>query len=208
LGKSSEQIGKIIAVINDIADQTNLLALKAAIEAARAREQGRGFAVVADEVRKLAERTTKATKEIASMIESIQSETKNAMQAMELGKREVQVGVEKTSASGAALKEIIKMSEHVGDMISQIATAATQQSATTEQVNANVAQISSATQESSAAAEQSAKACTDLSSLAFDLQKLVNQFKVEAAAHQEPRPKTVQDAAKPKAAAAAAGANR
>jgi methyl-accepting chemotaxis protein len=206
LGKSSEQIGKIIAVIDDIADQTNLLALNAAIEAARAGEQGRGFAVVADEVRKLAERTTKATKEIATMIESIQLETKNAVQAMDLGSREVQVGVEKTSASGAALQEIIKMSEHVGDMISQIATAATQQSATTEQINANVAQISSATQESSAAAEQTAKACTDLSSLAFDLQNLVNQFKLDSASqgagHHRP---SVAPQAATKAAAAAAG---
>ncbi|MGO8794573.1 MAG: methyl-accepting chemotaxis protein [Candidatus Sulfotelmatobacter sp.] len=207
LGKSSEQIGKIIAVIDDIADQTNLLALNAAIEAARAGEQGRGFAVVADEVRKLAERTTKATKEIASMIESIQSETKNAVHAMELGNREVQVGVEKTSASGVALQEIIKMSENVGDMISQIATAATQQSATTEQINANVVQISSATQETSAAAEQTAKACQDLSSLAFDLQNLVNQFKLDSASHPAEHRESGASQAKPKAAAAAAGAS-
>jgi methyl-accepting chemotaxis protein len=179
LGKGSQQIGKIIAVIDDIADQTNLLALNAAIEAARAGEQGRGFAVVADEVRKLAERTTKATNEIAGMIESIQVETKNAVQAMEQGNLEVEKGVQKTSASGAALDEIIKLAENVGDMISQIATAATEQSATTEQINSNIAQISSTAQESSVAAEETVKACTDLSGRALDLQNIVTQFKLE-----------------------------
>jgi len=207
LGKSSEQIGKIVAVINDIADQTNLLALNAAIEAARAGEQGRGFAVVADEVRKLAERTTKATKEIASMIESIQVETKSAVQAMEKGSREVEVGVEKTATSGAALEEIIKMSEQVGDMIAQIATAATEQSAATEQINASVGQISSSTQESSATADQMAKACQDLSSLAFDLQQIVSGFKVESESAAAPlqRPTTAAHPNKAKATSAAAG---
>src|SRR5271165_2658340 len=183
LGKSSEQIGKIVAVIDDLADQTNLLALNAAIEAARAGEQGRGFAVVADEVRKLAERTTKATQGIGSMVESIQLETRNAVQAIELGSRDVGVGVEKTSASGAALAEIIQMSEQVGDMISQIATAATEQASATEQVNANVAQISSLTQGASTAVEQTAKSCAALSTMALDLQNLVNQFKLDRSSH-------------------------
>jgi methyl-accepting chemotaxis protein len=176
LGKSSEQIGKIVAVIDDLADQTNLLALNAAIEAARAGEQGRGFAVVADEVRKLAERTTKATQGIGEMTESIQLETRNAVEAIELGSRDVEIGVEKTSASGTALHQIIQMSEQVGDMISQIATAATEQSSATEQVSANVAQISNLTQGASSAAEQTAKACAELSTMALDLQNLVNQF--------------------------------
>jgi methyl-accepting chemotaxis protein len=179
LGKSSEEIGKIVAVIDDLADQTNLLALNAAIEAARAGEQGRGFAVVADEVRKLAERTTKATQGIGTMIESIQNETRNAVQAIELGSRDVQIGVEKTTASGTALKEIIAMAEQVGDTITQIASAATEQSSATEQVNMNVAQIASLTQGASSAAEETAKACAELSAMALDLQNLVNQFKLD-----------------------------
>jgi methyl-accepting chemotaxis protein len=178
LGKSSDQIGEIVGVINDIADQTNLLALNAAIEAARAGEQGRGFAVVADEVRKLAERTSKATKEIADMIKSIQVETKVAVEAMQMGTKQVEGGVETTSQAGASLHDIIKMSEQVGDMVTHIATAAAQQSSATEQVNANVEQISKITAETAAGAQQSAKAVHELSNLALDLQNLVSQFKV------------------------------
>ena len=181
LGSSSEQIGAIVAVIDEIADQTNLLALNAAIEAARAGEQGRGFAVVADEVRKLAERTTKATKEIATMIESIQAEAKSAVEAIESGSHEVEIGVEKTTASGAALQEIIRMSEQVGDLISHIATAATQQSSATVEVNSSVTQISNLTDSSSLSAEQTAKACANLSRMALDLRTLVSQFRLDAA---------------------------
>ncbi|MBZ5706002.1 MAG: methyl-accepting chemotaxis protein [Acidobacteriia bacterium] len=178
LGKSSDQIGHIIGVIDDIADQTNLLALNAAIEAARAGEQGRGFAVVADEVRKLAERTTTATKEIAQMIKNIQDETKVAVGAMEQGTKQVEEGVASTAQAGDSLKEIIQMAEQVGEMITHIATAATEQSSASEQVNNNMDQIAKLVKESAVGAQQSAKACQDLSGLALDLQKMVGNFKL------------------------------
>jgi len=179
LGKSSDQIGRIIGVIDDIADQTNLLALNAAIEAARAGEQGRGFAVVADEVRKLAERTTSATKEVAQMVQSIQSETRTAVAAMHDGTEQVQAGVQTTARAGDSLKHIIQMSEQVGEMITHIATAATEQSSATEQVNQNVEQITRLVSESAIGAQQSAKACQDLSGLALDLQKMVSSFNLD-----------------------------
>src|SRR6185369_16037799 len=178
LGKSSDQIGRIIGVIDDIADQTNLLALNAAIEAARAGEQGRGFAVVADEVRKLAERTTTATKEIAQMIKNIQDETKIAVVAMETGTKQVGEGVQSTTKAGASLKQIIHMSEQVGEMITHIATAATEQSSASEEVNNNMEQISKLVKESADGAKQSAQACQDLSGLALDLQKMVSNFQL------------------------------
>jgi methyl-accepting chemotaxis protein len=178
LGKSSDQIGRIAGVIDDIADQTNLLALNAAIEAARAGEQGRGFAVVADEVRKLAERTTTATKEIAEMIKNIQDETKIAVTAMAAGTKQVEQGVESTTRAGDSLKQIIHMSEEVGEMITHIATAATEQSSATEEINNNIEQIAKLVKESAAGAQQSAQACQELSGLALDLQNTVAKFKL------------------------------
>ncbi len=124
LGQRSDQIGAIVGTIEDIADQTNLLALNAAIEAARAGEMGRGFAVVADEVRALAERTTRATKEIASMIKTIQSETQSAVGSMYEGVEQVKRGTEGTTRSGKALEDILNMINELAMQISQVATAA------------------------------------------------------------------------------------
>ena len=179
LGKSSDQIGRIAGVIDDIADQTNLLALNAAIEAARAGAQGRGFAVVADEVRKLAERTTTATKEIAQMIKNIQDETKAAVSAMEADTRQVEDGVKTTTQAGDSLQRIIQMSEEVGEMITNIATAATEQSSASEEINKNMDQIAKLVTESTTGAQESAKACQDLSGLALDLQTMVSKFRLD-----------------------------
>jgi len=179
LGKNSQQIGKIVEVINDIADQTNLLALNAAIEAARAGEQGRGFAVVADEVRKLAERTTKATTEISQMISAVQQETHKVVADMRNGTHEVERGVEATSKAGVLLKEIITMAERVGSMISQIATSAQQQSLATQQVSTGIEEIAHVAADSARSANQSATASQDLSRVAGDLQGMISRFKLQ-----------------------------
>ncbi|MFA7227887.1 MAG: methyl-accepting chemotaxis protein [Melioribacteraceae bacterium] len=179
LGKNSDQIGEIVQVIDDIADQTNLLALNAAIEAARAGEQGRGFAVVADEVRKLAERTTKATKEIATMIKQIQKDTDGAVVSMNEGTVEVEKGKQLADKAGDSLTQIIKGSDEVVDMAMQVAAASEEQSATSEQISKNIEGISNVTQESTAGIQQIAKASEDLNRLTLSLQELVGHFKLK-----------------------------
>ena len=180
LGKSSDQIGEIIGVIDDIADQTNLLALNAAIEAARAGDQGRGFAVVADEVRRLAERTTKATKEITAMIRQIQSDTQGAVVSMAEGTKKVEEGITLADKAGISLREIVGVSQEVTDMVTQIAAASRQQSAASEQISKNVEAISTVTQQNANGIQQIARASEDLSRLTEDLQRLMGKFTLPA----------------------------
>lgn len=180
LGERSDQIGEIVGTIEDIADQTNLLALNAAIEAARAGEQGRGFAVVADEVRALSERTTRATKEISDMIKAIQHETRQAVAAMEAGVKEVEIGTTDASRSGRALEQILEQINLVNDQVRQIATAAEQQTATTQEITSNIYQITEVVQGSSAGTQQSAVATNMMARMADDLRSLVSQFKLAA----------------------------
>jgi methyl-accepting chemotaxis protein len=178
LGARSEQIGEIVGTIEDIADQTNLLALNAAIEAARAGEQGRGFAVVADEVRALAERTTKATREIGGMIKAIQEETRTAVSAMEEGVQEVEKGAESSQQSGRAIEEILGLINEFSLQISQIATAAEQQTATTGEVSMNIQQITDVVHQTARGAEESAAAASQLAEQARVLQGMVSNFKL------------------------------
>jgi len=179
LGKSSEEIGEIVQVINDIADQTNLLALNAAIEAARAGEQGRGFAVVADEVRKLAERTGEATKKISMMIKRIQHETTEAVTAMSIGTSEVEKGKVLADKAGVSLGEIITLSDDVQFTISQLSNAIAEQETTSADIARSIQHISSVASESNRAISQVASSTDDMSHLATVLQSLLRKFNTD-----------------------------
>ncbi len=178
LSRSSEEIGKVVTVIQDISEQTNLLALNAAIEAARAGEHGRGFAVVAGEVRRLAERTRSATEEIAGTIRSIQDETRQTLQLMEESHKAVGSGIEETSRARHSLAEIIESSRVVEHMIQMIATAATEQTSAAGEISESATHISQLATENSHAAEETADGCKQLSVLANDLDGLIRQFRL------------------------------
>lgn len=178
LGESSQEIGSIVELINDIAEQTNILALNAAIQAASAGEAGRGFAVVADEVQRLAERSAGATKRIETLVQTIQSDTNEAVSSMEQTTSEVVSGARLAEDAGQALGEIESVSNTLADLIQGISTSARQQSAAATNISATMNVIQEITSQTSVGASQTAESIGNLAQLAADLRRSVADFKL------------------------------
>jgi methyl-accepting chemotaxis protein len=188
LAHRSEEIGKVVSIIQEISEQTNLLALNAAIEAARAGEHGRGFAVVAGEVRRLAERTKGATEEIAGTIRSIQGETKATLDMMQSNRAAVEAGQHETERVRSSLTAIAGSSKQVEQMIFMIAAAASEETIAAREIAESASQISQLSTNNSHAAEEAAEACKSLSALASDLDGIIRTFRTDMDSGQKPFP--------------------
>ncbi|AMK29434.1 methyl-accepting chemotaxis protein [Pseudomonas mosselii] len=178
LARDSENINAILVTIRAIAEQTNLLALNAAIEAARAGEQGRGFAVVADEVRNLAQKTQQATQEIQQMIQQLQLGTREVVKVMEDSQGKTDISVQQASRAAESLASITQAVSVINDMNTQIASAAEEQSAVAEDINRNVINIGQVAGEVAGGADESSQASAELTKLAEQQRRLINQFRV------------------------------
>ena len=178
LGESSQEIGEIVELISDITEQTNVLALNAAIQAASAGEAGRGFTVVAEEVQRLAERSGEATKQIAAIVKTIQTDTQDAVSAMETSTRGVVEGAKLSDAAGQALSEISSVSTSLAQLIQSISSATQQQAEVATRVAQNMQGILHVTEQTTVGTKQTAVSIGQLADLAVELKGSVSGFKV------------------------------
>jgi len=185
LGESSLEISKIVQTIEDIANQTNLLALNATIEAARAGDAGRGFAVVADQVRELAERATKATNDISQLVQTIQSETQDAVSAMERGTLEVERGTKLADSASRALVEIQSVVQQSTELIQEISLAAKQQDVASSGVVSAMTEVSQIAKQSLNGSKQSAQLAMRLNAITQQLARSVSRFKIPSSGVQK-----------------------
>jgi twitching motility protein PilJ len=180
LGESSQEIGSIVELINDISEQTNILALNAAVQAAAAGETGRGFAVVADEVQRLAERTSGATRRIEGLVQAIQADTNEAVSSMEQTTAEVVSGARLAEDAGTALTEIERVSNALNDLIKNISVAAQQQAGAAADITKTMGVVQQISGQTSRGAGQTADSIGHLAQLAADLRRSVADFKLPA----------------------------
>lgn len=178
LGESSQEIGDIVSLINDIADQTNILALNAAIQASMAGDAGRGFAVVADEVQRLAERSAAATKQIEALVKTIQNDTNEAVISMEQTTSEVVRGARLAQDAGVALEEIETVSNNLAELIQNISNAARQQASSAGHISNTMNVIQEITTQTSAGTGATAQSIGNLAEMALDLRESVAGFKL------------------------------
>jgi twitching motility protein PilJ len=178
LGESSQEIGEIVELISDITEQTNVLALNAAIQAASAGDAGRGFTVVAEEVQRLAERSGEATKQIAAIVKTIQTDTQGAVSAMEESTRGVVEGAKLSDAAGQALSEIGEVSQNLANLIANISDATRQQADSATGVAGKMQDILRVTEQTTAGTQKTATAVGELAGLATELKGSVAGFKV------------------------------
>ena len=178
LGESSQEIGDMVELINDIADQTNILALNAAIQAAMAGESGRGFAVVADEVQRLAEKSTAATRQIEALVKTIQSDTNEAVASMEQSTTQVVEGAKLALNAGESLEEIENVSTHLADLTTSISESAQQQATAAASISESMNVIQEVTTQTSAGTNETSASIGNLADLSNELRKSVAGFKL------------------------------